>query len=55
MVGPLTILWSCMACAQHVFPRLHVILPVYKATRALLFGEPSEDEDEGNNHHQQQQ
>lgn len=40
---------------EHVFPRLHVILPVYKATRALLFGEPSEDEDEGNNHHQQQQ
>ena len=52
IVGPLTTLWWCMACVKHVFPRLHVILPVYKATRALLFGEPSEDEDEGN--HQQQ-
>jgi hypothetical protein len=35
--------------AQHVFPRLHVILPVYKATCALLFGEPSEEEEEENN------
>jgi len=27
---------------QHIFPRLNTILPIYRGTRAIIFGEPEE-------------